>query len=79
VREGVLQGSVKSAASGSHISEARYETPADSGEPAPAVPDHGACHHLTGSGTGAWEAAIVNTLSPGDRVLIFETRHFSNL
>src|SRR5450631_296153 len=31
------------------------------------------------SGTGAWEAAIVNTLSPGDRVLMFETGHFSNL
>ena len=32
-----------------------------------------------GSGTGAWEAAIVNTLSPGDRVLLFETGHFSSL
>jgi alanine-glyoxylate transaminase / serine-glyoxylate transaminase / serine-pyruvate transaminase len=32
-----------------------------------------------GSGTGAWEAAIVNTLSPGDRVLMFETGHFSLL
>jgi alanine-glyoxylate transaminase/serine-glyoxylate transaminase/serine-pyruvate transaminase len=31
------------------------------------------------SGTGAWEAAIVNTLSPGDRVILFETGHFSNL
>jgi alanine-glyoxylate transaminase/serine-glyoxylate transaminase/serine-pyruvate transaminase len=31
------------------------------------------------SGTGAWEAAIVNTLSPGDRVLLFETGHFSQL
>ena len=31
------------------------------------------------SGTGAWEAAIVNTLSPGDRVLMFEAGHFSNL
>ena len=31
------------------------------------------------SGSGAWEAAIVNTLSPGDRVLIFETGHFSLL
>ncbi|HYX53118.1 MAG TPA: aminotransferase class V-fold PLP-dependent enzyme [Candidatus Limnocylindrales bacterium] len=31
------------------------------------------------SGTGAWEAAIVNTLSPGDRVLMFETGHFSSL
>src|SRR5882672_10293583 len=31
------------------------------------------------SGTGAWEATIVNTLSPGDRVLMVETGHFSNL
>ncbi len=31
------------------------------------------------SGTGAWEAALVNTLSPGDRVLLFETGHFSQL
>src|SRR6202521_6300477 len=31
------------------------------------------------SGTGAWEAAIVNTLSPGDHVLLFETGHFSYL
>lgn len=29
------------------------------------------------SGTGAWEAALVNTLSPGDRVLISETGHFA--
>ena len=29
------------------------------------------------SGSGAWEAAIVNTLSPGDQVLMFETGHFS--
>ena len=32
-----------------------------------------------GSGTGAWEAAIVNTLSPGDRVLMFEVGHFADL
>ena len=32
-----------------------------------------------GSGTGAWEAAIVNTLSPGDRILAFETGQFSTL
>jgi alanine-glyoxylate transaminase/serine-glyoxylate transaminase/serine-pyruvate transaminase len=32
-----------------------------------------------GSGTGAWEAALVNTLSPGDRVLAFETGHFALL
>jgi alanine-glyoxylate transaminase/serine-glyoxylate transaminase/serine-pyruvate transaminase len=32
-----------------------------------------------GSGTGAWEATIVNTLSSGDRVLMFETGHFATL
>ena len=32
-----------------------------------------------GSGTGAWEAALVNTLSPGDRVLMFETGQFATL
>ena len=31
------------------------------------------------SGTGAWEAAIVNTLSPGDKVLMVETGHFASL
>jgi alanine-glyoxylate transaminase / serine-glyoxylate transaminase / serine-pyruvate transaminase len=31
------------------------------------------------SGTGAWEAALVNTLSPGNRVLAFETGHFATL
>src|SRR5262249_2286699 len=31
------------------------------------------------SGSGAWEASIVNTLSPGNRVLMFETGHFSSL
>ncbi|MGL5734969.1 MAG: pyridoxal-phosphate-dependent aminotransferase family protein, partial [Beijerinckiaceae bacterium] len=31
------------------------------------------------SGTGAWEAAIVNTLSPGDHVLMAETGHFATL
>ena len=31
------------------------------------------------SGTGAWEAALVNTLSPGDTVLMSETGHFSTL
>lgn len=29
------------------------------------------------SGTGAWEAALVNTLSPGDSVLMYETGHFA--
>jgi aspartate aminotransferase-like enzyme len=31
------------------------------------------------SGTGAWEAAIVNRLSPGDKVLMVETGHFAIL
>ena len=31
------------------------------------------------SGTGAWEAALANTLSPGDTVLAFETGHFATL
>ena len=31
------------------------------------------------SGTGAWEAALVNTLSEGDRVLMYETGHFAML
>jgi alanine-glyoxylate transaminase/serine-glyoxylate transaminase/serine-pyruvate transaminase len=31
------------------------------------------------SGTGAWEAALVNTLSPGDRVLMVETGWFAHL
>src|SRR5262249_30281822 len=33
----------------------------------------------TASGTGAWEAALVNTLSASDRVLMFETGHFALL
>ena len=33
----------------------------------------------TASGTGAWEAALVNTLSPGDRVLMVETGQFATL
>jgi alanine-glyoxylate transaminase/serine-glyoxylate transaminase/serine-pyruvate transaminase len=32
-----------------------------------------------GSGTGAWEAALCNTLSPGDAVLMYETGHFAAL
>lgn len=38
------------------------------------------CSHIVlypGSGTGAWEAAIVNTLSPGDRVLAVVNGHFA--
>lgn len=31
------------------------------------------------SGSGAWEASLVNTLSPGDKVLMFETGHFAVL
>jgi alanine-glyoxylate transaminase / serine-glyoxylate transaminase / serine-pyruvate transaminase len=31
------------------------------------------------SGTGAWEAALANTLSPGDHVIMFETGHFATL
>jgi alanine-glyoxylate transaminase/serine-glyoxylate transaminase/serine-pyruvate transaminase len=39
-------------------------------------------HHVViypASGTGAWEAALVNTLSPGDRVLMCETGWFASL
>jgi len=32
-----------------------------------------------GSGTGAWEAALVNALSPGDHILMYETGHFADL
>ena len=31
------------------------------------------------SGTGAWEAALVNTLNAGDSVLMYETGHFATL
>ncbi len=31
------------------------------------------------SGTGAWEASLVNTLSPGDRILMFDIGHFATL
>jgi alanine-glyoxylate transaminase/serine-glyoxylate transaminase/serine-pyruvate transaminase len=31
------------------------------------------------SGTGAWEAALVNLFSPGDKLLMFETGHFATL
>jgi alanine-glyoxylate transaminase / serine-glyoxylate transaminase / serine-pyruvate transaminase len=37
----------------------------------------GAVVMFAGSGTGGWEAAFVNTLSPGDRVLMFETGQFA--
>jgi alanine-glyoxylate transaminase / serine-glyoxylate transaminase / serine-pyruvate transaminase len=44
-----------------------------------AAPTAGPVVVYPASGTGAWEAALVNTLSPGDRVLIGETGHFSTL
>src|SRR5437763_2731103 len=31
------------------------------------------------SGTGAWEAALANTMSPGDKMLMYETGHFASL
>jgi alanine-glyoxylate transaminase/serine-glyoxylate transaminase/serine-pyruvate transaminase len=39
-------------------------------------------HHVViypSSGTGAWEAALANTMSPGDTVLMYETGHFAFL
>src|SRR6186997_1564272 len=33
----------------------------------------------TATGTGAWEAALINTMSPGDRVLMVETGQFATL
>ena len=39
----------------------------------------GAVAVFPASGTGAWEACLVNTLSPGDKVLAFETGHFATL
>src|SRR5579863_444559 len=33
----------------------------------------------TATGTGAWEGALVNTLSPGDKVLMVETGHLATL
>src|SRR5919205_3221709 len=40
---------------------------------------HGEVVIYPASGTGAWEAALVNTLSPGDRVVMVETGHFATL
>jgi alanine-glyoxylate transaminase/serine-glyoxylate transaminase/serine-pyruvate transaminase len=40
---------------------------------------HGEVVIYPASGTGAWEAALANTLSPGDRVLMAETGHFAAL
>jgi alanine-glyoxylate transaminase/serine-glyoxylate transaminase/serine-pyruvate transaminase len=45
----------------------------------PVYQTRGAVVIYPGSGTGAWEAAIVNTLSPGNRVLVAETGYFSQL
>jgi alanine-glyoxylate transaminase/serine-glyoxylate transaminase/serine-pyruvate transaminase len=39
----------------------------------------GAVFIYPSSGTGAWEASLSNILSPGDRVLMFETGHFATL
>jgi alanine-glyoxylate transaminase/serine-glyoxylate transaminase/serine-pyruvate transaminase len=39
----------------------------------------GAVFIYPSSGTGAWEASLINALSPGDRVLMFETGHFATL
>lgn len=40
---------------------------------------HGPVVIYPASGTGAWEAALCNTLSPGDKVLMFETGWFASL
>ncbi len=39
----------------------------------------GPVYVYSGSGTAAWEAALCNTLSPGDKVLMAETGHFATL
>ena len=39
----------------------------------------GAVFIYPSSGTGAWEASLSNILSPGDRVLMYETGHFATL
>jgi alanine-glyoxylate transaminase/serine-glyoxylate transaminase/serine-pyruvate transaminase len=41
--------------------------------------EHGEPVIFSGSGTGAWEASLVNTLSPGERVLSFDNGHFARL
>jgi alanine-glyoxylate transaminase/serine-glyoxylate transaminase/serine-pyruvate transaminase len=43
------------------------------------LPDRGPVVIYPASGTGAWEAALVNTLSPGDTVLMCETGQFATL
>lgn len=37
------------------------------------------CHDQINSGTGAWESALTNTLSPGDRIISFLIGQFSLL
>jgi len=39
----------------------------------------GAVFIYPSSGTGAWEASLANLMSPGDRVLMYETGHFATL
>src|SRR5437660_4795564 len=39
----------------------------------------GAVAIFPSSGTGGWEASLVNTLSPGDTILMFDTGHFATL
>ena len=41
--------------------------------------ESGQCFIFTGSGTGGWEAALTNTLSPGDKVLSARYGQFSHL
>ncbi len=41
--------------------------------------EHGSIVLYPASGTGAWEASIVNTLAPGDRALLITNGHFSTL
>ena len=53
--------------------------PADPGGHQAGVQDRGPGRIYPASGTGAWEAALVNTLSPGDRVLMVETGQFATL
>ena len=45
----------------------------------PRFPVRGPVVIYPASGTGAWEAALVNTLSPNDQVLMYETGHFAML
>ena len=42
-------------------------------------PRRGTVFLFPGSGTGAWESAIINTMSPGEKVLIYRYGQFSHL